>query len=253
MIRKAYAAGLFLFVIGCSVAISAQSTKPRTAGFTGDGNVRLDAAPGNRIISLTTKLKVPPEPAKIGTLFLWPGLQPDPQGTHFLPIDNGVLQSVLTWGRSCAAESEQPAPYQSWWISAQYVNTCGKYANYMGCSSGHIMLVKRGDVLSIKMDLAGSKWMQTVVNLRTGQSVGFPKDMPNQAQSYAWFSIEPHDGASIADDITFVETTMELDKAGEGNCHLGQHGSDDFISTQVVKDGGKSCYIEKIVLKLRGS
>ena len=41
-----------------------------------NGKVSFGAAAGNEIMSLFTKLIVPPEPAPVGTLFLWPGLQP---------------------------------------------------------------------------------------------------------------------------------------------------------------------------------
>ena len=60
------------------------------------------AVVGSQLVGLSTQLAVPSEPAKRGTLFLWPGVQPDTGALNYLPISNGVLQPVLTWGPSCA-------------------------------------------------------------------------------------------------------------------------------------------------------
>src|SRR5262245_35241605 len=64
---------------------------------SGYGFVEIDTATDNPILSMRTTLTVPPSPPPSGTLFLWPGLQPLPGGAKYDPIDNGVLQPVLTW------------------------------------------------------------------------------------------------------------------------------------------------------------
>ena len=54
------------------------------------------------LVRLQTKLTVPTKPPPTGTVFLWPGVQPLRGGPNFAPVNNGVLQPVLTWGSSCA-------------------------------------------------------------------------------------------------------------------------------------------------------
>src|SRR5262249_3603543 len=99
------------------------------------GGVQFTLSTKNRILGLETTLTVPPKPPASGTLFLWPGLQPLPGSANFTPINNGVLQSVLTWGKTCAPNAPLD-PYASWWISAQYVNTFGIEPGYTGCQGG---------------------------------------------------------------------------------------------------------------------
>ena len=63
-------------------------------------------APPNQITGLQTSLIVPPLPPvpaySNASLFLWPGLDPATNSVNFLPINDGVLQPVLSWGPSCA-------------------------------------------------------------------------------------------------------------------------------------------------------
>jgi hypothetical protein len=89
-----------------------------------NGHVAFWTTSGNEIVGLRTTLRVPAKPEPAGTIFLWPGLQPDRDGRNYFPIGNGVLQPVLTWGPSCAP-GEKPRTYSTWWISGQYVNTQG--------------------------------------------------------------------------------------------------------------------------------
>lgn len=103
----------------------------------------------NEFIAVRTSITVPEKPPKVGTVFLWPGLDPGPS-PRFLPIDNGVLQPVLTWGTSCAPGLQPPA-YTSWWISAQYVNTFGHEPGYTDCHGGPNMRVSPGDVLDLSL------------------------------------------------------------------------------------------------------
>ena len=140
-------------------------------------------------------IAVPPIPdTKWSTLFLWPGLQPSSSGNNFLPIDNGVLQPVLTFGESCA-----PNPSNlkinldtTWWISAQYVNTFGKHQGYVGCHGGARMPVKTGDNIQMTMELQNNStiWSQKVLNLNNQQQVTFDFDMRNQEQGWAEFVME---------------------------------------------------------------
>ena len=146
--------------------------RPSTTGRTqasrvdvsGYGGIGFDVEATNQVVYMETTLIVPPKQAHQGTIFLWPGLQPG--GANFYPIDNGVLQSVLTWGPSCAPGNQPPA-YSTWWISAQYVNTYGNLTGYTGCLGGPIMAVNPGNQLLIQFKLNGTVWTQIVTNLDT--------------------------------------------------------------------------------------
>jgi hypothetical protein len=150
-----------------------------------------------------------------------------------MPIDNGVLQSVLTWGPSCApdpAKSKPPNPYSTWWISSQYVNTVGYYSGFTGCLGGPIMPVDVGHTLAIDFSLFKSVWTETVLDLQSAkrQNVSFHISLAGQAQAIAYFRIEPKDGASPPEDVTFRETTISFafpDK--QQNCAWTMKGSDD--------------------------
>jgi hypothetical protein len=217
-----------------------------------NGIVSFATTPPNQIVSLHTKLVVPALPAAAGTLFLWPGLQPTPDGAHYIPIDNGVLQSVLSWGPSCAP-GKQPDPYSTWWISSQYVNTVGHYSGYTDCLGGPIMAVDVGDTLAIDFSLFKSVWTETVLDLQKRQNVSFHISLTDQAQAVAWFEIESYDGASPRGDVTFLETTISFAFPDAHNCDLRTHGGDDYVSAPIILDDGQSCYIEKIVLSSKVS
>jgi hypothetical protein len=212
-----------------------------------NGNVSFSAAAGNEIVSLFTRLVVPPEPEKVGTLFLWPGLQPRRGDQNYYPIDNGVLQPVLTWGQSCAP-GKQPKEHSTWWISAQYVNTYGRYTGYDDCYGGPIMSVKPGDTLLIGMSLFRSMWTETVLVLNTTRYTSFHINLADQAQGIAWFSIEPKDG-SPGSDVEFLETTIGFAGPDPSNCRLEAHGPDDVVTKPIAVGGGQSCTIGKIALK----
>ena len=135
-------------------------------------------------------MTIPPLPSlEWQTLFLWPGLQPRPGARNYLPIDNGVLQPVLTWGPSCA-----PNPTglneNGWWISSQYVNTFGKFDGYTGCLGGSRILVKPGDSIKMVMQLEGANWIQSVENQNTNQFANFTIDMKGQDQTWAEWVME---------------------------------------------------------------
>jgi len=215
---------------------------------TGYGTVLLSVKASNQIIRLQTTMTVPAEPPASGTLFLWPGLQPN--GANFNPINNGVLQPVLTWGPSCAP-GKQPRAYSTWWISGQYVNTNGSYTGYTGCLGGTIMAVEVGDTLNIDMSLVGTVWTQTVTDAQTGESVTYSIDMMNQAQNLAYFVIEEYSSAPTM-DVIFTGTTLTYGSADSADCKLAMRGQTDFVSVPVPSSDGKSCAVQEIILRAQG-
>ena len=215
---------------------------------TGYGTVSFISNPKVQITRLQTTLTVPTEPPASGTLFLWPGLQPD--GANYNPIGNGVLQPVLTWGNSCAP-GNQPRAYSTWWISAQYVNTDGSDPGYMGCYGGAVMSVKVGDQLNIDMHLAGTVWAQTVTDEQSSQSVNFSFDMMNQAQNIAYFVIEEYSSAPVS-EVIFTNTTLTFASSDPGDCKLAMRGQTDFVSVPVASSDGLECAIQEIILRAQG-
>jgi hypothetical protein len=202
---------------------------------------------GNRILGFETTLVVPPEPPKSGTLFLWPGLQPLPGGTNFEPIDNGVLQSVLTWGRSCAPSAPRD-PYGSWWISAEYVNTYGSAPGYTGCNGGGAIDVAVGDALRISMSLTGTIWNQRVVDDQSGAIATFDLDLRGQAQDRAIFAIESS-GAMLVSDAVFTSTVLTFEASEPSGCRPRVRGETDSYSAIEVSANGKRCCVPEIVLR----
>lgn len=215
---------------------------------TGYGTVLISANSKNQMVRLQTTLAVPPQPPASGTLFLWPGLQPN--GANFEPIDNGVLQPVLTWGPSCSP-GKPPRSYSTWWISGQYVNTNGSYSGYTGCLGGPIMSVGVGDALNIDMALAGTTWTQTVTDAQTGQSVSYAIDMMNQAQNLAYFVIEEYSSAPVS-EVVFTDTTITFGAPDAADCKLAMRGQNDFVSVPVASSDGRSCAIPAIILRAQG-
>lgn len=206
--------------------------------------VEFDAPSSNQIVALQTQLTVPAEPPASGTLFLWPGLQPN--GANFNPINNGALQPVLTWGASCAPGS-QPAAFSTWWISAQYVNTYGNAPGYTGCEGGSVMPVNVGDTLSISMTLTGTVWLQNVLDVQTGKSVNFSIDMQGQSQNYALFAIEGY-GQSPVSNVVFGATTITLAQPDTSACATSVQDQGDTITGARVSADGLSCIIDGISL-----
>lgn len=209
----------------------------------------------NRIAGLQTSLTVPPFPpipsAAAAALFLWPVLDPATNSVNFLPINNGVLQPVLSWGPSCAPTS-QPKPFSSWWISAQYVNTFGNDPGYTGCFSGNSMSVNPGDVLSIDMalDAATGIWKQTVIDSNTNQSVAFSINMEGQGQNWAYFAMESWYGATINTPVIFSNTIITFQSSDTASwCSISQGANNAYIMTPPTpQNSGTQCFIGSIVL-----
>jgi hypothetical protein len=172
---------------------SAKLLPPPSTHF--DTDVDFRAPSGNEIVELQATLVVPPRPPSVGTVFLWPGLQPE--------IDNGVLQSVLTWGDSCATE-DLPPTHSSWWISAQYVQSRGD------CRGGETMLVEPGDRLRIRFQLSGTTWFQSILNASSGQEVKFEFDLENEAQTQAIFAIETDKDAIAPSVVVFEDIVLRF-------------------------------------------
>jgi len=209
-------------------------------------NLLFHVSAQNEVIQLHTRLRVPERPASQGTLFLWPGLQP--YGRNFQPIDNGVLQPVLTWGKSCAP-GEQPALYSTWWVSAQYVNTYGHEPGYTGCLGGSVMAVRPGEILNELMWLDGTKWHQVVTNESTGEHVDFVIDMKGQAQTEIIFEIESWASASI-DDVEFLGTEFTMRNPEPNACLPLKPNSAEVVFGISANPQGTVCHIDRIVLSL---
>lgn len=208
---------------------------------------------GQRVVGLQTTMVVPPQPAAVGTVFLWPGLQP--WGANFNPIDNGVLQPVLTWGPSCAPAG-QPASYSTWWISGQYVNIAGAQPGYTGCQSGPAMSVAPGDKLQIAIVLSGTTWTQTITNVQKAKSVSFAKDMQNQTQNFAEFYVETPNNSRTSADTVFTNTTITFANLDSGNCAIVRRGLMDSVSAPTIgtsPSGGTTCTFKTIRLRDCGS
>jgi hypothetical protein len=208
------------------------------------GAVKLGAAAGDQIIGLTAGLIVPRVPAPYGTSFVWLGLQPRP-GPRFLPIGNGVLQTVLSWGRSCAPGAK-PALYSGWWISAQYVNTIGHAPGFTGCLGGPTMQVRAGDTLGLAMTLAGETWRETVTDVSSHRSVSFGIDLRGQVQSVAEFEIESYGGPAISAAFSNVE--IAFGHPAVRNCHVLSMGPNDRLAGLALAGDARSCSVARIGL-----
>jgi hypothetical protein len=217
--------------------------------FTG---IYVEADLTNQIVALHTTLAVPVEPPPTGTLFLWPALAPQPGGVNFLPINDGVLQPVLTWGPSCAPGA-QPTLYSTWWVSAQYVNTVGSQQGFTGCHGGAVMPVGVGDLLTIDMTLSGTVWTEVVTDTQTVTSVQFSIDLQGQAQTIAYFQVEGY-GQHEAAPTIFTNTSITF-ALPQSTCLVQDNGSpasqevdpNDVAST-VLSNGNLTCQIATMTL-----
>jgi len=215
---------------------------------SGYGTVLFQTNSRNEMVRLQTTMIVPAKPPPSGTLFLWPGLQPN--GKNFEPIDNGVLQPVLTWGPSCAP-GDQPRAYSTWWISGQYVNTFGNEPGYTDCNGGDIMSVDVGDALLIDMTLDGTVWTQTVTDQQTEEQVSYSLDMRGQAQNLAYFVIEEYSSTPVS-EVIFTDTVLTFDAADAADCKLTARGQTDYVSVPVPSSDGLTCSIAEIILRAEG-
>lgn len=235
---------------GGSVGVASDGGSSR-AQVNGYGNVEVQIPTSNHIVSLETTLAVPALPPANGTLFLWPGLQPLPNGANFDPIGEGVLQPVLTWGGTCAPNA--PNDYSAWWISAQYVNVYNveMTPGHTGCLGGDGMKVQVGDQLHITMTLSGTTWTQVVTDEQSGKKVDFEIDMLGQAQDWAIFDIES-DAREPVSDVVFTHTVLTFASPAASSCDPSVRGQDDYFSAPETSSDGTHCCYDKITLRGQG-
>ena len=228
----------------------AASTAPVSGRASGNGQVFFYAPTGNPFVRLRTKMIVPKPPKTNGVLFLWPGLEPTQGGRNYNPIGTGVLQPVLTWGGSCAPNHLGDS-YDSWWISAQYVNTLGNAQGFTGCHGGKSMKVAIGDVLDIDMVLSGTSWKQTVTDEQTGKTVDFDFDLKGQDQNMGIFIIEDT-YVEPSEDLIFHSSVLTYASPAPAACAIGTRGANDYVATPRPLKGGLECCIPRIVLRAKG-
>ncbi|KAJ3076345.1 Vam6/Vps39-like protein [Podochytrium sp. JEL0797] len=209
---------------------------------------------GNQFLSYTSTIVVPPVPAQTSgteTYFIWPGLQPGTTtvSQNFLPINNGVLQPVLTFGPTCAPgkTAQQAAnPYYGWAISGQYVNTFGSAPGYVGCLGGSFMAVQPGDqlVMTIQLQPGTTTWYQKVTDSTSGNSVDFSIDMKGQTQTRALFAIELYGQATPYFGVVIQNVVMVVQEKDPGFCSGPFVGQTSTTCAGVVLSAdGKTCSI----------
>ncbi|CAM4267459.1 hypothetical protein NONI108955_17900 [Nocardia ninae] len=235
---------------GVTAPPGAPSTQPVPLEPDQQSRVYFKIPVANEFVRMQTRFTVPPKPARVGTMFLWPGLEPREGGRNYYPIGLGVLQPVLTWGPACAPV-QQPPTYSTWWISGQYVNVYSNDPRYRGCHSGRAMSVQVGEVLEmdIALDQSTGLWTQTI----TGQagSVRYSINLRKQAQNMALFAIEPWDNARLANRLVFSDTTLTFrDEAAQSclNPELTYTGTGGTISPPTVD--GRRCHIDTVTVNV---
>jgi hypothetical protein len=234
---------------GCYTEPAQQiGTQAPSVTVSGYGTVMIWAKAPRQVVWLQTTIVVPPKPPASGTLFLWPGIQPN--GANFQPIDNGVLQPVLTWGPACAP-GRQPRAYSTWWISGQYVNTNGDLPGYTDCNGGPIMSVDVCDTLDIDIALSGSIWTQTVTDEQTNETVTYDIDMLDQSQNIVYFVIEEYSSTPVS-EVIFTDTTIAFDSPDAADCRVYMRGQADYVSTPAASSDGLQCSIQQIILRAEG-
>jgi hypothetical protein len=178
-------------------------------------------------------------------------LGPATNSADFNPINDGVLQPVLSWGNSCAP-TPQPSAFSGWWISGQYVNTFGADPGYTGCFSGDSLIVNPGDALLINMTLDSTTgiWLQTVTDANTNQSISFSINMQSQGQNWAYFAMEFWYGATMTTPVTFTNTTLTFVSADTQNwCSSSQAPTSNFTLTPPTpQNPSTQCFINSIVI-----
>jgi hypothetical protein len=226
-------------------AFGEASDGTRTPVF-GAATVELDVSAQNEILELETTLRVPRRPSPMGTFFVWPGLQPLPGGRAYQPVGNGVLQTVLTWGATCAPGAPED-PYAGWWISAEYVNVNSAVDALAGCSGGDGVLVDEDDTLHIVMKRDGTGFAEHVVNERSGAASDHDVDLREQAQGRALFAIERRD-TNAALGAVFTATRITFASPEPAACQPAARGAGDSFSVPYASRDGTTCCIDRITL-----
>ena len=249
-----YTVTLTLSDPGGETSSASQNITTQTVHTSGYGEVVFGTnTPTAEIVGLTTTMIVPAKPPAAGTLFLWPGLQPNATSANFNPIGEGVLQPVLSWGNSCAPTT-QPAAYSTWWISGQYVNTLSTDPIYktQPCFSGPAISVNVGDSLLINMTLSGTVWTQTITDMQTTQSASFSYDLGGQQQGWLYFLIEEYYPAAPITPVQFNNTTFTFSNSTGASCFPNSIGVTDTVSAPQLKNNNTQCFVESITLRAQG-
>lgn len=211
----------------------------------GYGAVQWGPAVAHPLVSLSTTLTVPPHPEPFGTLFLWPGVGSGPRAPHFMPVGNGILQPVLTWGWGCVTQPH-PRHHESWWVSGQYVATVGHI-----CDGGETMTVNVGDELDMRLWQSGTVWRQKVTDRRTGRSVTFDRNLGGQEQLWAYLAIETKDQPPAV-PIVFRNTVITWSGPSPAMCYPQRMGMTDTMTAPVLSADRTSCRIDRVTLRYQG-
>jgi hypothetical protein len=190
---------------------------------------------------------VPAEPTPNGQIFVWPGIQPTPNGMNLQRVGNGALLSVLVWGPLCAPDA--PASYSTWWIAPMYSNISSSDPQYSGCHGGKAVVAEPKQLLDIDIRLEGTKWVQKVVNRDTREASDFSLDLKGQAQGRAFFDIELQTSNKPTEDIIYTNTVLSMDMSDPNACQPVMRGMNDFASKPRVSADGRHCCIDRIVLR----
>ena len=169
------------------------------AGYAPGPGVSMSVPAGNRILMLQSSFVVPSglNIPKLQTVFIWPGLTPS-GGKNYLPLNQGVLQPVITHGNSCAPHSV--SVNNGWWISGQYVNTSNSrlFPKHGVCLGGEAMEVNPGDNLTTTIEFIDGEWVQTIADFTKMETTSYTLSLSRlaktpgitQSQHSAYFVIE---------------------------------------------------------------
>lgn len=210
---------------------------------SGNGSVLIFTSGDNEVLGVTMTMLVPkpPQPTS-GVVFLWPGIQPSSEGGI---SGYGVLQPVLTWGSSCNGQG-----HKGWWISGQYVYFTGALG--AKCEGGDILDLEVGDKLDIDMSLSGSVWTQKITNQSTGKTVKFDRDLMGQKQVEVLYEIELQTQSKPSEDVIFTQSVIHFSKSAPESCMPRSQGANDWFSPVRASADGKTCCIDKVILRASG-
>jgi len=227
----------------CDSGPFGEASDARVTPVHGVATLELGVGDGNEITALETTLAVPVMPSPIGTSFIWPGLQPSPSAGG---PGAGVLQTVLTFGPTCAPHA--PAdPYASWWVSPEYVNPDVDAGRNPGCQGGEGIAVAEGVALHLVIRKRGSAWTESINDQGTGRTESFDFDLGGQTQRRALFAIERRDGASPTSAV-FTETRITFAQPEPAACQPAARGVRDTFSVPRASVDGRTCCIDRVEL-----
>ncbi len=229
---------------------SASPTPTGSPVLTGTG-LYVTAPFPNSFTQVTTTLTVPSEPPAAGAVIVWPGLEPtdNASNTTFQPIQTGTLQTVLSWGTTCAPGT-QPTPFSTWWISGQYTNFQGEETGFTGCQSGSIMAVNPGDSLVETLTEVGTEWNEQVSDTTTNQSVSFNIDLGGQTQNTLFFYVQGS-GQNPVGPVSFTNTSFTTSSAFSSatSCELAPAGTVEQDAQSSPTLSGDTCSIASLTLQ----